>query len=181
MRRFALMAGLALLSATSVLAQKVEGVHPDVNPLQIGVGYTFLSFNETPSTTLNSSGFNASAVYYKDWYGAEGDFTGVYGSQAGKTSQLYFGGGGIRVRLPNTFSFEPWAHGILGYTHLSPKTSLGQPSALGYKVGGGIDFNPHHSRLGYRVSADLFGNHFFRTYQLSPEVSVGVFITLGHE
>jgi hypothetical protein len=181
MRRFALLAGIALLSATSVLAQKVEGVHPDVSPLQIGVGYTFVSFNETPSTTLNSSGFNATAVYYRDWFGAEGDFTGAYGSQAGKSSQLYFAGGGLRLRLPNTFSFEPWAHGVIGYTHLSPKTTFGNQSALGYKVGGGIDFNPHHTRIGYRVSADLLGNHFFNTYQLSPELSVGIFLTLGRQ
>ena len=175
------MAGLALLTATSVLAQMPEGVHPDASPLQIGVGYTFIGFEEAPNTMLNSNGFNATAVYYKDWYGAEGDFTGAFGSQAGKSSQLYFGGGGLRLRLPNTYSFEPWVHGVLGYTHLSPQPSFGADQAFGYKVGGGVDINPHRSRFGYRVSADLFGSHFFHTYQLSPEVSVGVYLTLGHE
>jgi hypothetical protein len=175
------MAGLALLTATSVLAQKPEGVHPDGSPLQIGVGYTFISLNEVPNTTLNSNGLDATAVYYKDWYGVEGDFTGAFASQAGKSSQLYFGGGGLRLRLPNTYSFEPWVHGVLGYTHLSPQSSFGSDQAFGYKVGGGVDINPHRSRIGYRVSADLFGSHFFRTYQLSPEVSVGIYLTLGHE
>jgi hypothetical protein len=175
------MAGVVLFYATSVMAQKVEGVHPDVSPFQVGVGYSFVSFNEAPNTTLNSNGFTGSAVYYRDFVGAEGDFTDVFGSQGGKSTQLIFTGGGLRLRLPNTFSFEPWAHGLLGYTHLSPQTTLGSSNAFGYKLGGGIDLNPHHSRLGYRISADLLGNHFFHTYQLSPEISVGVFLTIGHE
>ena len=181
MKRYVLMAAIALLTAANGMAQTAGGVHPDVSPLQIGVGYTFVSFYEAPNTTLNSSGFNATAVYYKDWIGAEGDFTGAFGSQAGKSSQLYFGGGGLRLRLPNTYSFEPWVHGVIGYTHLSPQPSFGSDQALGYKAGGGIDWNPRRSRIGYRVSADLFGSHFFRTYQLSPEVSVGIYLTLGHE
>jgi len=180
-KKYALMVALILLIAANGMAQTVGGVHPDVSPLQIGVGYTFVSFQEVPNTTLNGNGFNATAVYYKDWVGAEGDFTGAFASQAGKSTQLYFGGGGLRLRLPNTYSFEPWVHGVLGYTHLSPQPPFGSDQAFGYKVGGGIDLNPHRSRIGYRISADLFGSHFFRTYQLSPEVSVGIYLTLGHE
>lgn len=181
MKKYVLIAGLVLLFAASGMAQTAGGVHPDVSPLQIGVDYTFVRLYEVPNTTLNSNGFNATAVYYKDWYGAEGDFTGAYGSQAGQSTQLYFGGGGLRLRLPNTYSFEPWVHGVLGYTHLSPQPSFGADQAFGYKVGGGVDINPHRSRIGYRVSANLFGTHFFHTYQLSPEVSVGIYLTLGHE
>jgi hypothetical protein len=64
---------------------------------------------------------------------------------------------------------------------VTPKLSFGSDSAVGYKVGGGIDFNPHHSRIGYRVSADMFGTNFFHTYQLGPEISAGIILSLGKE
>jgi hypothetical protein len=180
MGRLSILAALVLLSAASVMAQGVQGVHPDsATPLQVGVGFTFVSFNEAPSTTANNAGFNASVVYYHDWLGVEAQLSDAFGSQSGKTSQLLFTGGGVRLRWPNARSFQPWIHAVAGYSHLSPKVSLGNDYAAGYKVGGGIDFNPHHSRIGYRVSADMFGSNFFRTYQLSPEVSVGIVLALG--
>ena len=71
---------------------------------------------------------------------------------------------------------------MAGYTRICrQRVSLGSDSAVGYKVGGGLDFNPHHSRIGYRVSADMFGTTFFKTYQLSPEISVGIVLSLGKE
>lgn len=187
MGRFRVMAGLAglfLLGTASVMAQGVQGVHPDVSsPLEIGVGYTFISFNEAPkpSTVVNSSGFTASAVYYHDWVGAEADITDVFGSTSGKNSQLLFAGGGIRLRWPTSWSLQPWVHGILGGSYLSPQPSFGSNSAFGYKAGGGVDYNPHHGRMAFRASVNLMGNHFFQTYQLSPEASVGIVFLLGRQ
>jgi hypothetical protein len=171
------LTGLLLLCASGAMAQGVQGVHPDVStPLQIGIGYTYVRFNEvpTPSTVINSNGFTASAVYYRDWVGAEAEVTDAFGTISGKNSQLLFTGGGIRLRWPSGRTLQPWIHGVLGYSHLSPQPTYGLNYALGYKAGGGVDYNPHHSRLAFRASVDLMGNHFFKTYQLSPEVSAGV-------
>jgi hypothetical protein len=181
MRKVGILAAALLLSTTALMAQGIQGVHPDSTPLQVGVGFTFVSFNELPSTTQNNAGLNASAVYYHDYLGAEAQVSDVFGSQNGQTSQILFAGGGVRLRWSHSSSIQPWIHGVAGYTHLSPKLSLGGASAPGYKVGGGLDFNPHHSRIGYRVSADMFGSNFFKTYQLSPEISVGIVLSLGHE
>lgn len=181
MGRFSILAALVLLSAMSVMAQGIQGVHPDSTPLQVGVGFTFVSFHEAPSITANNAGFNASLVYYRDWLGVEAQLSDAFGSQSGKTSQILFTGGGVRLRWPNARSIQPWVHAVVGYSHLSPQVSFGGDSAVGYKVGGGLDFHPHHSRIGYRVSADMFGSNFFKTYQLSPEISVGIVLALGRE
>jgi|ERR1700691_1850961 hypothetical protein len=176
MGRFGIMAGLALLLSTSLMAQNQQGVRPeDTHPLEIGVGYSFISFQEAPSLTSNNSGVNATAIYYHEQVGVEADFTDTYGSQS---SQLLFAGGGVHYRLPHFRSFHPWIHGDAGYVYLSPKVSYGANNAFGYKAGGGLDINPRHTRIGYRVSADLIGTHFFSTYQLSPEVTVGIVFKL---
>jgi hypothetical protein len=184
LRNMVKLGGLIVLCATSIMAQGVRGVHPDMSsPLQIGISYTFVSFYEIPqpSTVVNSSGFTTSAVYYRDWVGAEGDISDVFGSTNGRNSQLLFTGGGIRLRWPGSRTLQPWVHGLLGYSHLSPQTSFGGSSALGYKAGVGIDFNPRRRRLGFQASVDLNGNHFFQTYQLSPEASVGLVFLIGRQ
>jgi hypothetical protein len=179
MGRFGIMAGLVLLFTTSLMAQDQRGVVPeDSHPIEIAAGYTFVSYREAPGLTTNNSGGTATAIYYANQVGVEADFTDTYGSYSGKTANLLFAGGGIRYRLPHYRSFEPWIHGVVGYSYISPKLSYGANNAFGYKVGGGFDINPRHTRIGYRVSGDMIGTHFFSTYQMSPEVTVGIFFKL---
>jgi hypothetical protein len=181
MGRFRMMMGLAglfLLGTASAMAQGIQGVHPDVSsPIQIGVDYSFASFNEasTPKTVLNSNGVTGSVVYYGDWVlGAEAQVSDLFSSSNGKNTQLLFAGGGVRFRWPTTRALQPWGHVLLGGAYLTPQPSFGSNAAFGYKLGGGIDYNPHHSRVAFRVSVDMLGSRFFQTYQLSPEVSAGV-------
>lgn len=185
MARFRIFSGLALvlLCATNAMSQGVHGVHPDISsPFEVGVSYTFVSFYELPkpSTIVNSNGFTGSAVYFHDWVGVEGAVSDVFGSTNGKNSQLLFTGGGIRLRWPSSRRLQPWVHGLVGYSRLSPQPVFGGDSAVGYKAGVGVDFNPGQRRLGFRASVDLNGSHFFQTYQLSPEASVGVVLRFGN-
>jgi hypothetical protein len=176
------LAGVVVFCGASLMAQEVRGVHPDISsPLQIGISYTFVRFYEIPNpeTVVNSHGFTASAVYYRDWVGAEADVSDVFGSTNGKNSQLLFTGGGVRLRWPSSQTVQPWIHGLVGYSHLSPEVPYGSSSALGYKAGAGVDFNSHRRRIALRASVDLNGNHFFQTYQLSPEASVGIVFLIG--
>ena len=179
MHRLGILAGLFLLLVSGTMAQGVQGVHPYSRPLQLGVGFTFLSFHEVPSNTINNGGFAASVLYRRAQMGFEGELTDAVGSQNGVDSQILFTGGGARLYMPDFGSFRPWTHAEVGLAHLSPKSSLGASHALGYKVGGGFDFNPRGSRIEYRVSADILGSTFFGTYQVSPEVSVGFVLPLG--
>lgn len=175
MRRLGMLVGLLLLFATNAMAQAIQGVHPDSTPLQVGVGVTFLSFHEVPGSTVNSAGFTGSALYRRDWLGAEGELTDTHGTD----SQFLFLGGGIRAYLPINTDIKPWAHAEVGYSHVTPLASLGRNSSPAYKVGGGFDFNPRHSLIGYRVSANIVGSSFFGTYQVSPEASVSLVFGLG--
>jgi len=183
MGRFGIAAVAVLLGvlacANGLMAQGVRGINSDASPWQVGLGFTFVSFNEVPSTTENNAGVNGSVVYYQDYLGAEAQVSDVFGSQNGKNSELLFTGVGVRLRWQNPRSIRPWVHAVAGYSHFSPNVSFGSSSAFGYKVGGGLDFNPHHSRIGYRVSADMFGSNYFKTYQLSPGISVGIVFSLG--
>jgi hypothetical protein len=174
------MAAVAVLfCAAGAMGQTVQGVYQKTLPLQVGVGFNFDSFTETPSTTLNNVGVNGNVVYYHDYLGVEAQVSDAFGTQNSKNSQVLFGGGGVRARWQNHSSLEPWAHVLIGYTHVTPQTSYGSDSAVGYKAGAGVDFLPHHGRIGFRVNADLFGTNFFHTYQMSPEISAGIVLHLG--
>src|ERR1700722_15735655 len=88
-----------LLCVAGAGAQVVDGVHSEGSPLQLGVGFTFVSFNELPNTTLNNAGVNGSVVYYHDFVGVEAQVSDAFGPQGGKTSQALFAGGGGRFCL----------------------------------------------------------------------------------
>jgi hypothetical protein len=181
MGRLSILGAFLLLCASSAMAQEVEGVHPNVLPsqLQLGVGVTFVSFNEAPGSVENNIGVNATVVDYRDFAGAEGQVSDAFGSQSGQFSQVLFTGGGVRLRWPRPRSFQPWIHAVVGYTHLSPATTFGSSSGFGYKFGGGVDYFPRHSRIGFRAGADFFGTRFFHTYQDSPEISAGIIFSFG--
>ena len=178
MGRLAGIVGLILFCATSAGAQGVPGVYPTSSSLQVGITYTFVDFQQAPAITAYDSGVAGSVVYYRDWIGVEGNVSDVFGSQGGKTTQLFFGGAGLRVRWQGSQSYEPWAHLIVGATHASPKI-FSDDTDFGFKAGAGVDFHPGHSRLGFRVSADLLGTQLFGTYQMSPEISAGIVFSVG--
>jgi hypothetical protein len=180
MGRFSVLGVFLLLCATSAMAQGVEGVHPAVLPgqVQIGAGVTFVSFDEAPGVRENNFGVNGSVVDYRDWAGAEAQVSDAFGSQGGSFSQVLFAGGGLRLRWHRQRDLQPWAHAVIGYTHLTPQPTFGSASGFGYKVGGGVDFKTH-SRIGFRVGADLFATRFFHTYQNSPEISAGIVYSFG--
>lgn len=154
----------------------LRGIYPEaVVPWQIGVGYTFFRFYEVPSTTQSQNGFNVSMVYYvRDSIGGDVEIFSTYGSLSGQRTQVIFVGVGPRYRHPLSNRVDVWVHGLVGGSRFTPLTSYGGDSAFGYAAGAGFDLNPH-SRIGYRVQADMVGTAYFGTYQISPKVSVGVF------
>jgi len=180
MGKFGLIAGLIFLCATGALAQSVQGIHANISssPLQLGVGYTFVAFQASPSSTKYQNGVDASVVYYQDWIGVEGDFSDGFGTSAGKNTQLLFGGGGLRVRWQRPMAFEPWAHLVVGGAHLTPKIA-NDVSGFGFKLGAGADFRPQRSPVALRVSVDMLTTQLFGTYQVSPEASAGIVLSLG--
>jgi len=155
--------------------QGVYGVFQNFN-FQAYVGYTFFRFYELPNATDNLNGLDASLAYYprSGWFGADGELAATFGSQAGVSTKSVLGFGGARVRWEATRGIEIWAHGMAGGSHFSPQTPYGSENAFAFEFGGGLDFNPHHRRLSYRLQGDVVGTHFYGTYQYGPKISAGV-------
>jgi hypothetical protein len=179
-RKLVTLIFLVALCSVSAKAQYTPAVHANPNPLQLGVSYTFDSFHQVPGSVLNNSGATGSFVYYNDFLGTEAAVTDSFGSNIGQTTNLLFVGGGARVRYPVHHTFEPWAHVLLGYAHLSPQTKFGSESTFGYKLGGGVDYIPNHGRLAFRAQVDMLGTKFYHASQFSPEISIGVVYLFGH-
>ena len=168
------LASAPAMSAAAAVPQGVHGVFPSYN-FQIYAGYTYLRFYEVPNLTSDMNGFNFGMVdYFHDWVGVEGEFMAAFASQSGVNAKLAAGMGGVRIRVPNRSGIELWAHGLVGGAHLIPQTPFGGQSGLAYEVGGGVDLNPHHGRIVYRVAGDAVGTQLFGTYQVSPRASIGL-------
>jgi hypothetical protein len=165
---------LALRDSSDPSPQIVQGVFQTYN-WQAYVGYTFIWFYQTPGAQVSTNGFNFGIVYYiKDWVGVDGEFVATFGSQYGDTAKFLLGMGGLRFRWSAPRGVELWAHGMVGGSHYLPQTANGNAGALGYELGGGVDFNAHHQRIAYRFEADAVGTQYFNTYQFSPKASAGV-------
>jgi hypothetical protein len=151
----------------------VYGVFQNFN-WQANAGYTFYRFYVVPHVTENMNGLNLGLVYYPKglWVGAEGEFTGTWGSVFGDSSKFVMGMGGPRFRWSGPRAIEVWGHGLIGGANFLPQTAYGNQGAFAYEVGGGIDINVHQRRFAYRVGADMVGTRFFSTYQYSPKVSI---------
>lgn len=154
--------------------QEIQGVTP-LTDWQASFGFTYTRFYELPGTVVNTNGFNVSMAYYfSRWMAAEGEVDAGMGSLLGTTTESVFTGGGVRMRTIAPKPLTLWIHGLAGVNRFTPKTTYGGTVAMGYEVGGGIDFNTRHHGLGYRLGADLLDTSFFGTYQVSPKVSAGI-------
>lgn len=154
--------------------QGIQGVFQNYS-WQGYVGYTFLRAYVVPGTAVNQNGLNGSVVwFYRDWIGFDGELLGAYGRLSGDSSWTFFAGAGPRLRYTLPRGLEVFAHGLIGYAHLTPQTPFGSENAFAYEVGGGVDLMPPHHRFGYRLEADMLGTRYFSVYQYSPKISAGV-------
>lgn len=155
--------------------QPIYGVMPEFD-WQVYGGFTYTRFYEAPKTEEDLAGFDFALTYYPHirWIAGEGDVSATFGSQSGQSSQLVTEMGGIRLEIPGEHAANVWVHGLAGGAYLAPKTIYGGQHAFSYEVGGGLDLASRHSRVSYRVEADVVGTFFFGTYQYSPKVSVGI-------
>lgn len=154
--------------------QEVQGVYGEYYT-QVFIGYTYYRFWKLPSTQISLDGVDVSmATYLKPWAAADIEVFDTVGSDGGKTANMFFFGGGPRVRWQTTKGFELWAHGLGGFTHYSPSTIYGYPTGPAFEVGGGVDISRPHKRWGYRLQGDMVGTFLFGVHQYSPRVSAGL-------
>lgn len=156
------------------MPQDVQGVYGDYYT-QVYIGYTYLRFFEFPSVEQNLNGIDVSMAYYmKPWVAADIEAFDAFGSDNGQNANFFFFGGGPRVRWQTPAGLEFWVHGLAGFTHYSPTTIYGYPTAAAFEGGGGVDFGRPHRRWVYRVQADAVATFLFNVHQVSPRVSAGI-------
>jgi len=178
--------GFAMAGANSPASSEPDPQQPTVFGVfqqyswQAYIGYSFFRFYiyPKPNTIENMNGLNLGIVYYphSEWFGADGEFMGGFGSIFGQGSRFGMGAGGGRVRWAAPRGLELWAHGLVGYSRFTPQTAFGGQTAFTYEIGGGIDIGigSNHRRIAYRVQADMVGTRFFGTYQYSPKIAAGI-------
>jgi len=122
---------------------------------QLGVGAEFFRFQSGP---LSSSmvGLNTTLTYYTNgWFGLEGDLATAFSPgtvYSGEHVKFFGGTGGIRIGGRRA-RWEPWAHGLVGGSHLQPQTAAGGRNAFMAQAGVGVDYRIH-SRLSFRTALD---------------------------
>lgn len=140
--------------------------------LYIGVEfYRFLSNVITASLV----GTNTTLDYYtNDWFAVEGSVvTGFAPPVQGNEHVKYLGGsGGIRVGGRRN-QFEPWAHALVGGSHLQPQTAAGSRNGLSAQAGIGMDYRLN-SRLSARLELDWVYTTFFHQTQNNFQGTTGL-------
>jgi hypothetical protein len=166
---------LALGAPPEPEPQGVYGVIQNYN-WQAYIGFTHFVFYELPGVTGNLNGFNMSLAYYPHGghFAGDGEFAAAFAPNSAVNTRIEMGLGGVRYRIELSQEVEIWAHGMVGGAKFLPQTPFGSEGAFAFAAGGGVDFSPHHKRLGFRLQGDMVGTRFFGTHQYNPKVSVGV-------
>lgn len=161
---------------------------PDRGCFELGIGYQYQHF-DVLSTRFHTNAYNADVgMHLVDLVtgaagrltgGVEGVITAGFGGHTGGSPALdaktLFLGAGPHLAIVNASRFEPWVHGLVGWEHLryTQTATLGSNSALGYVLGGGLDFKLN-SKIFWRVQADYVGTHFQSDLQSNYSFGTGI-------
>ena len=141
---------------------------------QLGVGFEYLRFR---SDVIDASmiGLNTTLSYFTNsWFALEGSvITGFGTSPSGYNRPKFFGGaGGFRIGGRRQ-RWEPWAHGLIGGSHLQPQTAAGGRTSLMAQAGLGVDYRIH-ARMSLRAQGDWMYTNYFSQTQNSFQAIAGV-------
>jgi hypothetical protein len=142
---------------------------------QLGVGVDYIHF-QSSAFNSNMVGLNTTLTYFTNsWFGFEGSAITGFGPTVFGTNnhaKIFGGAGGVRIGGRRA-RWEPFAHALVGGSHLEPQTAEGGKGGLLALAGGGVDFRVH-SRLSFRGEADWLYTGFFSQSQNSLQVVGGV-------
>jgi hypothetical protein len=142
---------------------------------QLGVGFEYFRF-QSNAFDSNMLGLNTTLTYYtNDWFGVEGDVVTVFSPDtvsANNHGKLFGGAGGFRIGGRRA-KWEPWAHALVGGTHLQPQTAYGSRNAIMAIAGVGVDYRVH-ARLSFRGEGDYVYTGYFSQSQSNFQIIGGV-------
>jgi hypothetical protein len=142
---------------------------------QLGVGAEYFRFQSGP-LSASMVGLNTTLTYYTNgWFGLEGDVSTAFSPgtvYSGEHVKFFGGTGGFRIGGRRA-KWEPWAHGLVGGSHLQPQTAAGGRSALMAQAGIGVDYRID-SRLSLRGAVDWVYTKYFSQSQNNLQAVAGV-------
>lgn len=155
------------------------------DPWQLEAGFQYQHFGVF-ALGFHNLGFNSSLTrFLNDWFGLEAAAVAGFG-HTGTTANIpvnlvaksLFVGGGPHIAVSNKSRLEPWGHALVGlehfrFTQTSNALGLGSNSALGFQVGGGVDYK-FGGRASWRVQADYVGTHFSSAVQTNYSFGTGI-------
>jgi hypothetical protein len=141
---------------------------------QLGVGVEYLRF---VSSRYDASlvGLNTTVTYFTNgWFALEGNLvTGFAPTIYANEHVKFFGGaGGIRIGSRRA-RWEPWAHGLVGGSHLQPQTAGASRGSFMAQAGGGVDYRLQ-ARLSFRLEGDWVYTAYFSQSQNNFQGVAGV-------
>lgn len=141
---------------------------------QLGLGVEFFRFQ---SNVINASlvGLNTTVTYYTNsWFALEGNIVTGFAPEIYDREhvKLFGGAGGIRIGERKA-QWEPWAHGLVGGSHLQPQTAAASRNSLMAQAGIGVDYRLH-ARLSLRVEGDWVYTEYFGQTQNNFQGVAGV-------
>src|SRR6267154_1605231 len=141
---------------------------------QLGIAASWWRFRSSVFNA-NGVGVNTSVVYFtNDWFGIEGDITGVFASTifANEHVKIATYGAGPKIARRQK-QWEPWLHAIFGGAHEQPQVMGQKRNSYVIKAGGGGDYrwNP---RISFRLEGDYVRTGFFNQSQNSFQIAGGV-------
>jgi opacity protein-like surface antigen len=178
MVRSLLVAAILLLLSLSAVAQTTDR-------FEVFGGYSYFGGSYTAEEIFptNPSGWNVSATgKLKRWIGITADFSGYSQSNSADSANAYNFLFGPTVSLP-FHRFTPFAHFLLGDSHVSPSSSpfLTSNNSFALAVGGGLDYTViNHIALRFQI--DRLHNGFttsdnqlqYRVDHNFPRISTGI-------
>jgi len=132
---------------------------------QLAVGFGYFRF-QSSQFNANLLGVDTSLTYYTNsWFGVEGDVVTGFSTTtyAGYHAKIAGGLGGLRIGGRRA-RWEPWAHGLVGGSHLQPQTAAGGRTSLLALAGAGVDYRIH-ARLSFRMEGDWAFTRYFSQSQ----------------
>lgn len=111
--------------------------------IDLSVGSNLMHYAMAPSVTL--AGVKLSGQYrWTNWFGMTGEFDVGYGAGASARTILF----GPEISIPR-HRYSPFAHIMIGGTHVSQKSS--SDAAFATAIGGGVEMNVE-GRISWRLA-----------------------------
>jgi hypothetical protein len=145
------------------------------------IGYSYLNADGADRTNFN--GWNGSLEgKFLPFVGVVADLSGYYGKEdlgftclnpcTTPTARQYNFVFGPRVSV-SVGKFTPFAHYLVGASHISFNDNFGSDTSFSQAVGGGLDFKPVPI-IGWRFQGDFLQTRFFSNTQNNFRFSTGI-------